>query len=437
MSLYYVRKGQQAALEKLGFLAPLRSYSMGTNENPRGVPTRTNEDPKTQVNTGFDTFDSALNRDSAMESSQFSVGSGQSTTNKEGQLQERHVDVQRALHQFAKRKGVDHNDAVVIAGGALYLHGIRPHMNDVDAIIPGLSKKVKGRQNGFDMDVGPGGDLPKEALDYVEMGGLKVQSLPAALAFYKTLNRPKDQQWIQKLENRTKTSGQRTINKEGQLQDRMTFRNLQISVENKAGSFREWYDPNNDEHGKTKMLYPYGYVRMSEGMDGDHVDCFIGPNENADNVYVITTNKAPDFKVEDEQKCMLGFDSEKQARDIFAKHYTKAGFFRSIKTIPYTDFETKVLATKDAPRKKIAGALMEHIQGMSDGHTNVSNSPDTAPGDHLGLPRASLVGERSVKGDPMSPGDKISRGFRSMNDTTNTTSLDGPVDSASSIGPEG
>ena len=298
MSLYYVRKGQQAALEKLGFLAPLRSYSMGTNENPRGVPTRTNEDPKTQVNTGFDTFDSALNRDSAMESSQFSVGSGQSTTNKEGQLQ-----------------------------------------------------------------------------------------------------------------------------------DRMVFRNLQISIENKAGSFREWYDPNNDEHGKTKMLYPYGYIRMSEGMDGDHVDCFIGPNENADNVYVITTNKAPDFKVEDEQKCMLGFESEKQARDIFAKHYTKAGFFRSIKTVRYIDFEAKVLATKDATRKKISFA--HDINQGYTAHTNVGPSHDAVPGDYLGLPRTSLVGVRSVKGEPMAPVDKISRGFRYMDDATNTTSMDGDTDASS------
>ena len=287
MSLYYLRKGQRAALEKLGFLAPSHTYATGTHENPRGVPTRTNEDPKTQVNTGFDTFDSALNRDSAMESSQFSVGSGQSTTNKEGQLQ-----------------------------------------------------------------------------------------------------------------------------------DRMVFRNLQISIENKAGSFREWYDPNNDEHGKTKMLYPYGYIRMSEGMDGDHVDCFIGPNEKAENVYVITTNKAPDFKVEDEQKCMLGFDSEKQARDIFAKHYTKAGFFRSIKTLRYTDFEAKVLATKDATRKKIS-------------HSNVGPSHDAVPGDYLGLPRASLVGVRSVKGEPMAPVDKISRGFRYMDDATNTTSMDGDTDASS------
>jgi len=123
----------------------------------------------------------------------------------------KHVDVQRALHQFAKRKGVDHNDAIIIGGGALYLHGVRPHMSDVDAIVPGLPKMMKGRQNGFDMDVGPGGDLPREALDYVEMGGLKVQSLPAALAFYKTLNRPKDQQWIQKLEDMARTSGKRTL----------------------------------------------------------------------------------------------------------------------------------------------------------------------------------------------------------------------------------
>ena len=337
MSLYYLRKGQRAALEKLGFLAPSHTYATGTHENPRGVPTRTNEDPKTQVNTGFDTFDSALNRDSAMESSQFSVGSGQSTTNKVG----------------------------------------------------------------------------------------SIQQFKAAYSAYKT----RQEKQAKKINPTAGIAPAPTLVKLNQLQDRIVFRNLQISIENKAGSFREWYDPNNDEHGKTKMLYPYGYIRMSEGMDGDHVDCFIGPNEKAENVYVITTNKAPDFKVEDEQKCMLGFDSEKQARDIFAKHYTKAGFFRSIKTLRYTDFEAKVLATKDATRKKISFA--HDINQGYTAHSNVGPSHDAVPGDYLGLPRASLVGVRSVKGEPMAPVDKISRGFRYMDDATNTTSMDGDTDASS------
>jgi hypothetical protein len=207
------------------------------------------------------------------------------------------------------------------------------------------------------------------------------------------------------------------------LDERITFRNLKISVENKAGSVRKWYDPHNKEHGQTKMLYPYGYIKMSEGMDGDHVDCFVGPNTSAENVYVITTNKAPDFRIEDEQKCMLGFDSEEQARAAFTAHYDKPGFFRSVKTLPYEEFVSKVFATKDSTRKKISFAHDLHPHTTQN--NNVGPSNDAVPGDYLGLPRTSLVGMRSVKGDPLSQADKVDRGFRAMDDNTNTPTLDG------------
>jgi hypothetical protein len=295
----------------VGILLQLLNYSPATGESGRRH-LRTNENPKTQINTGFNEFDRAMDRDSALESSQFSVGSGQSTTNKEALYQN--------LGQF-------------------------------------------------------------QAL--VQLGFIKHST----------------------------------------LDDRITFRNLQISVENKVDSVRKWYDPHNKEHGETKMLYPYGYIRMSEGMDGDHVDCFVGPNEAAENVYVITTNKAPDFRIEDEQKCMLGFDSEEQARQVFAAHYDKPGFFRSMKTVPYEEFERKVFSTKDTTRKKISFAhdVRDHLTA----NNNVGPSHDAVPGDYLGLPRTSLIGVRSIKGDPLDQADKVDRGFRTMDDNTNTTAIDG------------
>lgn len=213
------------------------------------------------------------------------------------------------------------------------------------------------------------------------------------------------------------------LTKLAKLDTRLKFRNLDISIETNAGNVRHWYDPHNKEHGETKMLYPYGYIRMSEGMDGDHVDCFVGPNEAAPNVYIITTNKAPEFRIEDEQKCMLGFDSEEQARQIFAAHYDKPGFFRNIKTIPYEEFEQKVLDTKNTTRKKISFAHDLHPHKTID--TNMGPSHDAVPGDYLGLPRTSLVGMRSIKGDPFDPRSKIDRGFRYMDDRTDVNTLDG------------
>jgi hypothetical protein len=79
VSLYFKSKGQQAALQKLGLL---QTYAPATGESGR-LRLRTNEDPKTQTNTAFNEFERAFDRDTQIDSSQFSVGSGQSTTNKE------------------------------------------------------------------------------------------------------------------------------------------------------------------------------------------------------------------------------------------------------------------------------------------------------------------------------------------------------------------
>jgi len=108
------------------------------------------------------------------------------------------------------------------------------------------------------------------------------------------------------------------------------------------------------EAGKTKMLYAYGYIRRTKGLDGDHVDVFVGPNEKAESVYVIMTNKAPDFVMADEEKCMLGFDTQDDAKAAFLKHYDKPGFFRSIAKMSFAKFEKRVFETYDGTRKKVA-----------------------------------------------------------------------------------
>lgn len=138
------------------------------------------------------------------------------------------------------------------------------------------------------------------------------------------------------------------------LDGRMTFRGLPISIETAKGAYRHWTDAATGEAGKTKMLYAYGYIRRTKGLDGDHVDVFVGPNEKTESVYVIMTNKAPDFVMADEEKCMLGFDTQDDAKAAFLKHYDKPGFFRSIAKMSFAKFEKRVFETYDGTRKKVA-----------------------------------------------------------------------------------
>ncbi len=139
------------------------------------------------------------------------------------------------------------------------------------------------------------------------------------------------------------------------LHGRMDFNGLHISIENRRGSIRQWHNPHDGSEGMTRMEIPYGYIRMTEGTDGDHVDCFIGPHRDAPNVYVVHTMKAPDFKVYDEDKSMLGFLSESEAEQAYLAHYNDPRFLGSITTMPFETFKEKVLATKDNPSKLAKG----------------------------------------------------------------------------------
>lgn len=137
------------------------------------------------------------------------------------------------------------------------------------------------------------------------------------------------------------------------LHKRLKFRGLDISIENRKGSIRQGVGTDG-KPWKTKLTYDYGYARMTEGVDGDHVDVFIGPNENADNVYVIHTKdiKTGDF---DEDKCMLGFNSASEAKKAFLENYDNPDFFLGMDTMSFDKFKKKVLATKDNPQKLVAG----------------------------------------------------------------------------------
>lgn len=137
-----------------------------------------------------------------------------------------------------------------------------------------------------------------------------------------------------------------TLEKSRKLHARLVFQDFQISIENRKGSVRHWYDPHTDTKGKTKMLYPYGYIRLTEGTDGDHVDVFIGPNENAKNVYVVHQMKAPSFKEFDEDKCMLGFDSAAEAKEAYLKHFDRPDFFGSMTTMTVDEFRQKLITKK-------------------------------------------------------------------------------------------
>lgn len=135
------------------------------------------------------------------------------------------------------------------------------------------------------------------------------------------------------------------------LQGRTAFRGLNISIENKKGTIRRGVDSDGHKWA-IKMNYDYGYIRGTEGVDGDHVDCYIGDNIEAKNVYIIH-QKIPGTDRYDEDKCMLGFNTLADAKAAYLKQYDKPGFFGGVDTVPFELFKQKVLMKKYHGKKLV------------------------------------------------------------------------------------
>lgn len=126
------------------------------------------------------------------------------------------------------------------------------------------------------------------------------------------------------------------------LHGRVDFQGLPVSIENRKGSYRTWKDHFNGTEGKTLMRCAYGYVRGTLGTDGDEVDVYLGPDKKSDKVFVITQMKTPKFAEIDEQKCMLGFSSAKEAKAAYLAQYDNPKFFGSMKEMSLEDFKSKL-----------------------------------------------------------------------------------------------
>lgn len=129
---------------------------------------------------------------------------------------------------------------------------------------------------------------------------------------------------------------------------RVKFAGMEIAIENPAGSLRSGVD-RDGVPWQTRMLFPYGYIVGSRGVDGDEVDCYVGPAEGAPMAFVVHQRKAGDWTAYDEDKVMLGFLTEEEAASVYLKHYNDPRFLGPITAMPIAEFMAKVARTRDEP----------------------------------------------------------------------------------------
>lgn len=145
----------------------------------------------------------------------------------------------------------------------------------------------------------------------------------------------------------------------------VSLHGMNIAIENPKGSKRSGKDPDGNEWSVTMPAH-YGYVKRTEGADGDHVDVYIGEKPDSGTVYVVNQVDASTKRF-DEHKAFIGFASDREVRQTYdAAFDDKRGPARrhSIVMMPVETFKTWLRdgdtrrLLRSAPVKKL-GALAE------------------------------------------------------------------------------
>jgi len=120
---------------------------------------------------------------------------------------------------------------------------------------------------------------------------------------------------------------------------------MDISIENPKGSIRRGTSPDG-KAWERRLTQHYGYIRGTKGHDKDHVDVFIRPGtRTSPKVFVVNQNKASGGF--DENKVLMGFDSEAEARKAYLSNYQKCWKgLGSIVELTLPDFKTWVFSNK-------------------------------------------------------------------------------------------
>ncbi len=142
---------------------------------------------------------------------------------------------------------------------------------------------------------------------------------------------------------------------------------LDISIENPVGSKRSGTDANGKKWSVT-MKQHYGYIKRTEGADGEHIDVFVKdgtPEDFSGDVYVIDQIDPKTGKF-DEHKVMLGFSTAHEAEKAYLSNYAKDWQGRGpMLTLAMDNFKNW-LTNADTTRPALAKVLGLK-EGLEDG----------------------------------------------------------------------
>ncbi|WP_282193767.1 LPD38 domain-containing protein [Muribaculum intestinale] len=182
--------------------------------------------------------------------------------------------------------------------------------------------------------------------------------------------------------NTTPTDGQKKAGnyKKGHVQ----VGTFDVTIENPKGSKRSGTDADGKKW-ETTMAHTYGYIRGTQGVDGDHIDVYISSDIdgwNGRKVFVVDQYN-PDGSF-DEHKVMLGFNDKGEAFEAYLSNY-EAGWEKGrrldVTAANLDDFEKWIESSKRktkafADYKNISKAVSASSQGSVADYKSIKSKED-------------------------------------------------------------
>ena len=146
-----------------------------------------------------------------------------------------------------------------------------------------------------------------------------------------------------------------------------------ITIENPKGSVRSGTDAAGNPWSIT-MHNTYGYIRRTEGVDGDHIDVFLSDNPTEGNVYIVDqiNQQTGEF---DEHKVMYGFNSIEEAKSAYLSNYSKGWKIGTVTEVSKEEFKKWI---NSSHRKTKPFAEYTSIKTISGENGQETGTLDTA-----------------------------------------------------------
>lgn len=149
---------------------------------------------------------------------------------------------------------------------------------------------------------------------------------------------------------------------------------LPITIETARGQRRRPHWPPLAAH--------YGYIRRTEGADGDKLDVFVGPHPSSQLVFLVDQIRAKSGRF-DEVKVLLGFRSREEATTAYRNSYTKGMPVGSITGMTIWQFKnwlehgdtTKRVAPQVSAYERPSGYQVQYIADSFEAYQYAKRKP--------------------------------------------------------------